>query len=105
MDHAPESKVHELRLDLTFSDKMRRKAWNRRCHREDRTEGQEKQVGRTEAKYCYRKTPLQALLDSKYVGQAKMLDRTLTTPADSQDKRTEPETSEASRRRSARRCC
>jgi len=52
-------------------------------------------------KYCYGKTPLQAFLDSKHLAQAKMLDRTLTTSADSQDERAEPETERSLAERSA----
>jgi transposase InsO family protein len=52
-------------------------------------------------KYCYGKTPLQTFLDSKHLAQAKMLDRTLTTSADSQDKRAEPETERSLAERSA----
>ena len=52
-------------------------------------------------KYCYGKTPMQTFLDSKHLAHEKMLDRTLTTPSDSQGKRAEPETERSHAERSA----
>jgi hypothetical protein len=52
-------------------------------------------------KYCYGKTPLQTFLDSRHLAQAKMLDRTLTTSAATQDERAEPETERSHAERSA----
>ncbi len=52
-------------------------------------------------KYCYGKTPLQTFLDSRHLALAKMLDRTLTTSADSQHERAEPETERSHAERSA----
>jgi Integrase core domain len=52
-------------------------------------------------KYCYGNTPMQTFLDSKHLAHEKMLDRTLTTPSDSQEKRAEPETERSHAERSA----
>lgn len=52
-------------------------------------------------KYCYGKTPLQTLLDSKHLAHDKMLDRTVMSSSDSQEKRAEPETERSHAERSA----